>query len=679
MTGAITGLKVIATAVFWRNVKNRTLVLIYRSLVTKSVWQVRWSILKSMGRELSSGAFWKARWVGIKESARSIARFSKESWKNAGPALKGFFSLKTRKDRRLWSYSLGIFGIGIIVALLVFFVQPFAGANQRLKDLMLSGSVPAPNIVIVAYNDDTIAAKGTMGTWSRELHGQAIQNLRDAEAVVVGFDVLFSTVAPGDGVMKTKMDDAGNVVLALVGDISDPSQIDTSEQVVEYPALYTPLADYTAAAVALGHANVFEDGDLIVRRMPLNIKVTGDDTKYVSLSAAMLESASFVQSDDVKVDGSGYMYINYAGGRNTFPRISYKDVIDNTFDPALVRNKVILIGTTATGEDVLKTPVGTMPGVEVHANAVNTIMTGRYLTDSGQTGSLAVILVSAFLCGLFLPRVSIKKGTILTGVLIGAFIAAVIICADKGYMLDPLYSPVAIAVLFVGMVITKVAMERADRRQVTGLFGKYVSDEVASEIIDMADRGVLGISGENREVTVFFADLRGFTKLSSGLEPPQVVDLLNSCFEVMIDLIQANDGMINKFVGDNIMAIWNAPQNQPKQAYLAVKAAIECQKAMAEVNEVATDIGPLEWGIGINTGIATAGSIGSKGRLEYTVIGDTVNLASRFCGGAPGGKVWIGPQTYERVKDKVKATALTPQSFKGKEEAIVVYDVEDIE
>ena len=233
--GAITGLKVIATAAFWRNVNNHTLIPIYRSLATKSAWQVRWSILRSAGRQLSSGAFWKARWVGIKAFAKSIARFPKERWKNAGPALKGFFSLKTRKDRRLWSYSLGIFGIGIIVALLVFFIQPFTGANQRLKDLMLSGSVPAPNIVIVAYDDDTIAAKGTMGTWSRELHGQAVQNLRDAKAVVVGYDVLFTTVAPGDGVMKTKIDDAGNVVLALIGDISDPTQIDTSGQVVEFP------------------------------------------------------------------------------------------------------------------------------------------------------------------------------------------------------------------------------------------------------------------------------------------------------------------------------------------------------------------------------------------------------------------------------------------------------------
>ena len=656
----ILSLRAAGTAAFWIKLKDRWLMPVYTSVATKSAWQVRWDILKSAGRELSSGAFWKARWAGVKSGSKS------------------FFSFRTRKDRRLWYYSLGIFGIGTIVALIVFFVQPFAGANQRLKDLTLYGSVPAPNIVIAAIDDDTITAKGNIGTWSRELHAQAIQNLTDAEATVVGYDVIFDRVATGDGVMETKLDDAGNVVLALVGITSDPGQIDYSGQTDEYPALLVPLNDFTTAALAVGHANVLVDADLMVRKLSLEIKMAGDDTKYTSLSSIMLDAASFVQSDAVKVDGSGNMYINYTGPSSTFPRISYNAIIDNTFDPLLVRNKVILVGITSVGQDILNTPMGAMPGVEVHANAINTIISGRYLADSGQLGSLIAILASALMCGLFLPRISMKKGSILAVVLIGVFIVAVAICAGKGYMLDPLYSPIAIAVLFVGMVITKIAMERADRRQVTGLFGKYVSDEVANAIIDMADRGVLGIEGEEREVTVFFADLRGFTKLSSGLEPPQVVNLLNKCFEVMIDCIQANDGMINKFVGDNVMAIWNAPQYQPEQAHLAVKTAVECQRAMAEVNKEVTDVGPLEWGIGINTGIATAGSIGSKGRLEYTVIGDTVNLASRFCGGAPGNKVWIGPETYQRVKGRVKATALAPQIFKGKDEAIIVYDVEDI-
>ena len=241
-----------------------------------------------------------------------------------------------------------------------------------------------------------------------------------------------------------------------------------------------------------------------------------------------------------------------------------------------------------------------------------------------------------------------------------------------------MYLPLAVLILFTCVIIIKISMERADQRQVTGLFGKYVSPKVAQAIIGMADRDVLGLSGENRAVTVFFADLRGFTSLSSGLEPPQVVELLNRCFEVMIDRIQANDGMINKFVGDNVMAIWNAPQDQQDHEYLAVKTAIECQQGMDEVNAQFTKVGPLQWGIGINTGIATAGSIGGRGRLEYTVIGDTVNMASRFCGGAPGAKIWVGFDTYERVKDKIVATPLEPQSFKGKDKPIVVYDVESI-
>ncbi|MBM4433374.1 MAG: adenylate/guanylate cyclase domain-containing protein, partial [Chloroflexi bacterium] len=147
---------------------------------------------------------------------------------------------------------------------------------------------------------------------------------------------------------------------------------------------------------------------------------------------------------------------------------------------------------------------------------------------------------------------------------------------------------------------------------------------------------------------------------------------LNKYLSVLIERVLANEGMINKFAGDNIMAVWNAPQDQPDHALLAVKAAIEGQQAMESLPQDEGNL-KVQFGIGINTGPAVAGNVGSEGRSEYTIIGDAVNLASRLCSNAPGGQIWIGPNTHESVSNEVEVEALEPQKFKGKAEPIPVY------
>jgi class 3 adenylate cyclase len=245
----------------------------------------------------------------------------------------------------------------------------------------------------------------------------------------------------------------------------------------------------------------------------------------------------------------------------------------------------------------------------------------------------------------------------------------------------PMTAANAMGMAIFAWIIHNLIIERktaAAKAKVTGLFGKYVSPQAAAAIIELADRDELALGGENREVTVFFADARGFTKLSGELKPDRLVEALNTYFSAIIQHINANEGMVNKFAGDNIMAVWNAPQSQPDHAFLAVKTAIESQKAILEINQKLIDFPATQFGIGINTGEALAGSIGSKQRAEYTVIGDAVNLASRICGAAPGGRVWIGGQTFEKVKERVTVSELEPQHFKGKEEAFTVYQVNSL-
>jgi adenylate cyclase len=174
---------------------------------------------------------------------------------------------------------------------------------------------------------------------------------------------------------------------------------------------------------------------------------------------------------------------------------------------------------------------------------------------------------------------------------------------------------------------------------------------------------------------VFFADIRGFTQISEQLSPEAVMQMLNTYLSVIADEVVRHDGIVNKFVGDNIMAIWNAPQSQPEHALLAVKAAWEAQQKLAELRQRDNRPLPVQFGIGINTGVAVAGNVGSAGRSEYTVIGDSVNTASRICSSTPGGEVWIGAETYNQTKDYLEAEQLEPQHVKGKAAPIMVYRV----
>ena len=199
-----------------------------------------------------------------------------------------------------------------------------------------------------------------------------------------------------------------------------------------------------------------------------------------------------------------------------------------------------------------------------------------------------------------------------------------------------------------------------------------MSDDVARELVHRADRGELDLGGELLEVSVLFGDIRGFTSISQGMDPRELVAMLNRRFEVIVESVAEYDGILNKFVGDAIMAIWNAPRAQAQHAVLACRAALEIQERLAAID--VEDEGPeIRFGLGINTGLALAGNVGAGQRLEYTVIGEAVNTASRLCGAAEGGAVWIGERTLEATAGAFDVERLPPQNLKNMAEPVTAY------
>ncbi len=577
-----------------------------------------------------------------------------------------FIRGKTRKQRRQRKHILIALGIGAILVLLVYFVQPFATINRWFTDQLFLNTKPSPDIVIVAIDDKSLQEYGGWPWADRSLHASAVNNLKAAGAAAIGFDVLFADEYENATAFAEAIKKAGNVVLAGIGD--NPQT--TEQPLVVYKDFTLPAPVFAEAAAGVAHANVVPEGGSVVRKIPLVVSDESGKT-YPALVLAMykvyleqhVQPGLNIHEDysihngsirlfnlEIPVDGKSQMRVNFVGGPNTFKRLSYADIIQGNFDPADVKDKLVLVGMEASGwTDFWVTPVSTekMFGVEIHANALDTILKGSFLQETSKLIAALTVLFMVVVMGFVLPLIRLRWGTVLAVVLFVGYGLGVFFAFDSGYILNIFYPLISLPIMYVTAVITRVFAEQADRREMNQLFGRYVSPQVASEILSLANSDQLKLGGARREVTVMFADMRGFTALSERLGPEEIVATLNKYLSVLIERVLANEGMINKFAGDNIMAVWNAPQDQPDQALLAVKAALEGQQAMENMPQDESQP-KVQFGIGINTGPAVAGNVGSEGRTEYTIIGDAVNLASRLCSNAPGGQVWIGPHTYER-------------------------------
>ncbi len=603
------------------------------------------------------------------------------------PGIKPMQEKRTsRRQSKLWYHSLVIFGIGLLFTVFFLLVQPFSFIQLWLSDQLFMAESPSPNIVVIGIDDNTLTTYGKWSNWSRSLHARALENLTEARAKVIGFDILFADSSPDDPLLAAAMESAGNVVLPVAGTQPLPK----IDKVVTYQDILLPVTPFREVARNTGHVNIIPDNDGKVRRLPLVVR-DRDGQNYPSFSLAILHSLfsmpfpdEYVRQNgalnllarDIPVDSGYHLRVNYSAEAASRPYLSYGDVIRGDFDPSVVRNKIVIIGMTATGElDTWEIPTSSekVPGVFIQAAAMDTILLSRFLTEVGTIPQLLIMVILTVIISLVLPRLRLKWGGLVIVILFVAYLVFSFFAFDRGYIFNLVYPPLLLVITYISSIVTMILMEQSDKRFVKDLFGRYVSPQVADQILTLADTGNLQLGGEQREATILFADIRGFTSMSEGMSSKDIVNMLNVYLTIVIDRVLQNSGMVNKFAGDAIMAVWNAPQVQEEHARLAARAAWEIQQEVARLQEEDASLPRVEFGIGVNTGQVVAGNVGSSGRTEYTVIGDAVNLASRICSAAPGTEVWIGPETYRQIKEHAECTALEKQTFKGKAEPVAVY------
>ena len=606
----------------------------------------------------------------------------------------------SKRRKRLFTGLLTALAVGLAFCLISHF-NLLHGIHLQSSDILYStadsnqSSDPDNNIVIVAIDDKSIDQLGRFPSWPRIYHAQIINALAEAGARTIVFDVLFSEPSPDDNELSASIKQAGNVILPLVGTLEARQNAIAGETIVP-PGVIKPIKPLEESALAIGHANVIPDEDGVVRRLPLVINNSERPPPALALTAiasylrrpqitgtAIKNNCLPLAGRSIPLDSTNSMLINYEGNPATplsFESVSFVDVLRNDISPGMFQDKIVLIGITATGfGDTFWTPMGRMMnGVELHASAMHTILTGNFLKPASNYITLLSILLLALFCGLAVLRLRVLWA-ILSTVLLGIiYFLNAFYFFDHGIVLDMLYPPLTIAGVFVGVNLYNVTSERLEKNEITKTFGRYVSPPVATIILDAIGEGSLKLGGEERTVTILFADVRNFTGISEELNPQKLVSILNRYLSVIIKSVLQHNGMVNKFGGDSIMAVWNAPIECQEHAKLATRAAVNAQQALEELREKARNLPRMEFGIGINTGNAVAGNMGSTDRLEYSVIGDSVNTAARLAGATPGGKVWIGANTFELIKDYVIATPLEPLSLKGKREVMQAYEVSDI-
>ena len=384
---------------------------------------------------------------------------------------------------------------------------------------------------------------------------------------------------------------------------------------------------------------------------------------------------------------NGQMLINFSKGSG--PTCTYAQIFQGGCPhPELITNRIVVVGakiidaddvysqTVAFTHDSSFCPASRRHclldnqnyGYRIMADAISTVELDRYLRVEPRGWIAGVSLLLAIIVGLAVYGLGFRAAIIATVDMLGLYYVAAIVIAQRDVLIDPLYAPIAMALAASFSLGARYVLVERERRKVERIFGQYVDPRISRQLADSRSIKDVTSKGERRELTLMFVDIRGFTAMSEAMTAEDVLAVIQEYLNEMSALILKWDGTIDKYVGDEIVALWNAPTHQPQHALWAVRCAYDLinQASVVQRQLAAKGLPPISWGIGINTGPAVVGNMGSKDRLQYTALGDTVNTAARFCSVAPAFTVLIGESTYVACNQFVAVEQVPGLQLKGK-------------
>ena len=647
--------------------------------------------------------------------------------------------------------------VGLLIALLTsmsYLLMPakFQALDNQLRDYMflVRGYLePSKDVVIVDIDEKSLKELGQW-PWKRKDFAQVLQNLSDAGTGIIGLDIVFAEYDNSNPTKVLKelgydtegIDDydlmlaqtvaATPTILGYVFVLEDDGI--ESEGAPSVPAIFIernkPEKEYIfdayrailnvpltqENAYSSGFFNTFPDDDSgIIRSVPLVMKY--EDVVYPSLSMEMVRilteankvyvnygddiGVQSVESGPIEIptDNFGRMLVNYRGPAFTYPYLSAVDIYNGNFNPEDVAGKFVLIGTSAAGLlDLRATPYDNIyPGVEVHANVIDNIITGDFISKPSWV--LAADIALIFFVGITLAVLLGHQGALMTLVVLVSYVTLQLwfnyyMLFMEGIALNILFNIVVLSLtIYIVSMVLNYFLETKQKNMIKGKFASKVSADVMEDILKHPEADAW--DGAEKEITVFFSDVRGFTNISEAMgDAKMLIKLMNDIMEPMTEIIIDAHGTVDKYIGDAIMAYWNAPHDVENHADRAVVASLKQLYKLKDVNETirnnpnyknvvdmadSKNIPIVDIGIGLNSGVAIVGEMGSKGRSDYTVIGDPINLGSRLESLCKfyNSRLNISNFTKAMLKGEYIYRYVDLVTVKGKKEPIEIWQIHD--
>lgn len=622
---------------------------------------------------------------------------------------------------------------------ILFELPPLKNAELSLIDLRFRqrGISPkikqTPDIVIVSISRESFRNLPAKWPWPISYYTRLFRNLHKAGASVIGVDVTFPpSFQPGseeEYEFRKTMNELGNIILA--GKVrSEKTSFTLDEEVPHYDNRFIDTSS------RFGIVNLPADNDEVRRRyMPFVYDI--DEGKRIPTFSMAVLNAHFHQSSmyTTELEDDNFQYttrsiprfdatsflINYYGVSGTFPKVEFSDVLDskdfktvdelklvgsetNTFDDpdygllndSIFAGKIVLIGSwEPEDKDLFLTPMSEkeqqgsmMYGVEIHANVIQSVLDSNFIIRQPFWMTVLIVFGLSLFTFVFtegLKSIRTKYSAIIeilgvAIILAELFIiywASVTLFVKGDFLVDTTSPSLAIIVCYVGSTVYSYVAERRQKILIKSMFSRYVNPTIVDELVAHPEK--LRLGGERRELTIFFSDIENFTQISEKMAPENLVAILNEYLDVMTAIIITNNGTLDKYEGDAIVAFWGAPIPHSDHAFLACRTAIEMQKTLEGLKKVweKEQKPQLRTRIGISTGEVIVGNMGGASRFDYTVIGDCVNLGARLetANKQYRTSIMISENTYNQVKHKVVARELDLLVVAGKTEPIRVYEL----
>jgi adenylate cyclase len=587
--------------------------------------------------------------------------------------------------------------------------------------------VISDSVTVVNISEKDLKTYGQW-PWPRHVMAMLHAKIADAGAILVNYNVLFAeadrmsgveylksmpmtnemrtqlgeVLLDTDAVFSTVLKESQRAVLMMSVKNTTDTNLPSTTQIIEkgnvkpwlyeYAGIVSPHAKVSAGATGMGVNVTSPEPDAVVRKMPVLIRINGkiypsmilenirllNGSKRIKVIAKEhgIDEVLVSKKAGIPVNHNAEMYINYADPE-MYINMSATDILTGNFNENKIKNRIVIVGLDAAGLSVLKyTPHGLFTDQNITAQALDTLLTGKYLVRIPQADTYEIVFM-AFLLSLLiivLPRTSVLLAVPLllfveAGVAYGAFMAY----ANKGFLVDASWIMLSVFLIWSHSTYNNFATQSRLRKQIKKQFEHYLDPGMVKKL--QKDPSLLKLGGETRNMTFLFCDIRGFTPISEKYKgnPAGLTKLINRFLTRMTDVR-------DKFMGDCIMAFWNAPIENKKHRQMAVKSALEMTVALAELNMhlQAEGLPQINIGIGINTGNALVGNMGSDQRFDYSVIGDAVNLASRLESSSKtlGKTIVIGEDTRHTIENVYPFDYIDSIMVKGKTEEIKVYTIQ---